>query len=97
MESLQPKVVIVGNAIRKGDDPDRMKSYMANPRFEGMWRLHVTANHDDLDGDKNMIANIDADQAKDKGYNLRLRIQKNGNITVINERNGYNKTYKAGG
>ena len=39
----------------------------------------------------------DADQAKDKGYNLRLRIQKNGNITVINERNGYNKTYKAGG
>lgn len=97
VESLQPKVVIVGNAIRKGDDPDRMKSYMANPRFEGMWRLHVTANHDDLDGDKNMIANIDADQAKDKGYNLRLRIQKNGNITVINERNGYNKTYKAGG
>ncbi|MBV9549173.1 MAG: MBL fold metallo-hydrolase [Alphaproteobacteria bacterium] len=96
VESLQPKVVIVGNAIRKGDDPDRIKSYMANPRFQGIWHLHVSAGHDELDGDKNQIANPDADQAKDKAYNLRLRIQKNGNITVINERNGFNKTYKAG-
>jgi competence protein ComEC len=97
VESLQPKIVIVGNAIGKGDDPDRIKSYMANPRFQGMWHLHVSRGHDDLDGDTNMIANPDHDQAKDKTYNLRLRIQKNGNITVINERNGYNKTYKAGG
>ena len=26
-------------------------------------------------------------------YNLRLRIEKDGKITVINERNGFNKTY----
>jgi len=44
-----------------------------------------------------MIANTDLDQSKDKMFNIRLRIQKNGNITVINERNGYNRTYKAGG
>jgi competence protein ComEC len=96
VESLQPKVVIVGNAIGKGDDPDRVKSYMANPRFQGMWRLHVSRGHDELDGDKNQIANVDPDQAKDKMFNLRLRIQKNGTITVINERNGFNKTYTAG-
>ena len=97
VESLQPRIVIIGNAINKGDDPDRVKSYMANPRFQGIWHLHVSRGHDELDGDKNMIANIDPDQAKDKMQNLRLRIQKNGTITVINERNGYNKTYKAGG
>lgn len=97
VESLQPKIVLVGNAIMKGDDPDRMKSYMANPRFQGIWRLHVTRNHDELDGDKNMIANINSDPAKDESHNLRLRIRKNGDITVINERNGYNKSYKAGG
>ncbi|HEX4273239.1 MAG TPA: hypothetical protein VHZ32_17745, partial [Rhizomicrobium sp.] len=97
VESLQPKIVLVGNAIGKGDDPDRIKSYMANPRFEGMWHLHVSRGHDELDGDTNMIANPDHDQAKDKENNIRLRIQKNGTITVINERNGYNKTYKAGG
>ena len=70
---------------------------MVNPRFQGIWHLHVSRGHDELDGDKNMIANTDPDQAKDKMYNLRLRIQKNGNITVINERNGFNRTYKAGG
>jgi len=96
VESLQPKIVIVGNAIGKGDDPDRVKSYMANPRFQGIWHLHVSRGHDDLDGDINMIANPDHDQAKDKTYNLRLRIRPNGEITVINERNGYNKTYKGG-
>jgi len=35
--------------------------------------------------------------AVDKAYGLRLRIRPNGDITVINERNGYNKSYKAGG
>jgi hypothetical protein len=96
VESLQPKIVIVGNAIGKGDDPDRIKSYMANPRFQSMWHLHVSRGHDDLDGDVNQIANPDHDQTKDKTYNLRLRIKKDGSITVINERNGYNKSYKAG-
>jgi glyoxylase-like metal-dependent hydrolase (beta-lactamase superfamily II) len=97
VESLQPIVTIVGNSITKGDDPDRVKSYMANPRNQGVWHLHISRGHDALDGDKNMIANINTDPAQDKSYNLRLRIRPNGDITVINERNGYNKTYKAGG
>ena len=61
-----------------------------------MWHLHITQGHDELDGDKNQIANINSNPADDKSYNLRLRIRKNGDITVINERNGYNKSYKAG-
>jgi glyoxylase-like metal-dependent hydrolase (beta-lactamase superfamily II) len=97
VESLQPKIVLVGNAIRKGDDPERMRSYMANPRFASMWHLHITQGHDELDGDKNQIANINSNPADDKSYNLRLRIKKDGDITVINERNGFNKTYLAGG
>jgi competence protein ComEC len=97
MASLQPKVVIVGNAINKGDDPDRVKSLMANPRFQGIWHLHVTRGHDELDGDPNMIANPSPDATADQRYNLRLRIRPNGEITVINERTGFNKTYKAGG
>ena len=51
VESLQPKIVIIGNAINKGDDPDRVKSYMANPRFQGVWHLHVSRGHDELDGE----------------------------------------------
>ena len=44
-----------------------------------------------------MIANTDDDLAKDKAYNLRIRVTPAGQITVINERNGYNKTYTARG
>jgi competence protein ComEC len=94
--SLQPKVVIVGNAINKGDDPDRIKSLMANPRFQGIWHLHVTRGHDEVDGDPNMIANNSPDAAADGRYNLRLRIRPSGEITVINERTGFNKSYHAG-
>jgi competence protein ComEC len=97
LAALQPIVVIEGNSARKGDDPVRVKTMMDSGRVQGMWRLHLNTAHPDLDGPLDMIANPNTDPAQDKDYNLRLRILKDGDITVINERNGYNKTYKAGG
>lgn len=93
--ALQPVVVIEGNGITKGDAPDRVKSFMESGRVQGFWRLHRNTQHPDLDGADDMIANPGADAAKDSHYNLRLRILKSGTITVINERNGFNKTYQA--
>lgn len=93
--ALQPVVVIEGNGITKGDAPDRVKSFMESGRVQGFWRLHRNTQHPDLDGADDMIANPGADAAKDSHYNLRLRILKSGAITVINERNGFNKTYQA--
>ena len=48
-----------------------------------------------MNGDPQLIANPDADQSNDKFFGLRLRIERDGKITVINERNGYNRTYQA--
>jgi hypothetical protein len=94
--ALQPVVVIEGNGITKGDDPDRVKSLMGSPRIQGFWRLHRNIRHPELDGPEDMIANpVDA-PAQDHAYNLRLRILKSGDVTVINERNGFNKTYHTG-
>jgi hypothetical protein len=84
----------MGNAPRKGDDPERVKTIQNSPRFQALWRLHVSAVNPQIDGDPDMIANINNTQADDKAYNLRLRIRKDGEITVINERNGFNKIYK---
>jgi competence protein ComEC len=97
LAALQPIVVIEGNSNRKGDDPVRVKTIMDSGRVQGMWRLHLNTAHPDLDGPQDMIANTNTDPAQDKDYNLRLRILKDGDVTVINERNGYNKTYKTGG
>ena len=97
LAALQPIVVIEGNGVTKGDDPERVKTIMDSGRVQGFWRLHRNSQHPALDGDTNMIANPVADAASDRAFNLRLRILKTGSITVINERNGFNRTYKAGG
>jgi hypothetical protein len=85
----------VGNSARKGADAARMKTIQASPRIQGVWQLHTTTVAPDINVPADMIANEGTDQAKDKAYALRLRIEKNGKITVINERTGYNKTYGA--
>lgn len=97
LNSLQPIVTIMGDSAFKGDDPERVKTIEANPRFQGLWRLHGSRLHPEIDGSPDMIANPNPDAAQDGDYNLRLRIRKNGAITVINERNGFNKTYQSGG
>lgn len=93
VNSLAPIVTIMGNSPRKGADAARMKTITASPRFQGMWQLHTTTVAPDVNVATDMIANPVTDQSKDKAYGLRLRIQKDGKVTVINERNGYNKTY----
>jgi hypothetical protein len=95
LNALAPVVAIVGNSARKGADAERMKTIKASPRIQGVWQLHTTTVSPDTNVDPQMIANLDGDQTKDRAYGLRLRIEKDGKITVINERNGYNKTYAA--
>ena len=73
-----------------------MKTIEANPRFQAMWQLHASRTDPQTNVAPDMIANPDPDSAKDDRYNLRLEIKKDGNITVINQRNDFSKTYKAG-
>jgi competence protein ComEC len=94
VNSLQPVVAIVGNSARKGADAERMASIKSSPRIQGVWQLHTTTVAPDANVAADMIANPDTDNAKDKFYDLRLRIRKDGDVTVINERNGFNKTYQ---
>jgi len=93
LNSLQPVVAIVGNSARKGADATRMKTIKDSPRIQGVWQLHTTTVAPDVNVPVDMIANPGTDQKSDMAYNLRLRIEKDGKITVINERNGFNKTY----
>jgi beta-lactamase superfamily II metal-dependent hydrolase len=95
VNALAPIVAIVGNSPRKGADAERMKTIKASPRIQGVWQLHTTTVAPDVNVATDMIANPVTDQSKDMAFGLRLRIEKDGKVTVINERNGYNKTYQA--
>jgi len=93
VNALAPIVAIVGNSPRKGADAARMKTIKDSPRIQGVWQLHTTTVAPDANVPADMIANPVTDQSKDKAFGLRLRIERSGKVTVINERNGYNKTY----
>jgi competence protein ComEC len=95
VNALAPIVTIMGNSARKGGDPARVKTIESSPRNQGLWKLHASTTNPGVNGDPQMIANPDADQTLDKFHTLRLRIERNGKITVINERNGFNKSYQA--
>ena len=95
LNAMAPVVAIVGNSARKGADAARMKTIKASPRIQDIWQLHTTTVSPDVNVATDMISNPDTDQSKDKFHALRLRIEKDGKVTVINERNGFNKTYGA--
>ena len=95
VNALAPIVAIVGNSARKGADAERMKTIKSSPRIQGVWQLHTTTVAPEVNVATDMIANPGTDQSKDMAYGLRLRIEKDGKVTVINERNGFNKTYGA--
>jgi hypothetical protein len=95
VNAMAPIVTIMGNSARKGADPARVKTIQSSPRHQDLWKLHYSTPNPDVNGDPQLIANEDADQTRDKFLGLRLRIERNGKITVINERNGFNKTYQA--
>lgn len=95
VNAMAPIVTIMGNSARKGGDPARVATIEKSPRNQGLWKLHASTTNPDVNGDPQMIANPDADQTKDRFNALRLRIERDGKITVINERNGYNKSYQA--
>lgn len=96
VNSLRPIVTIMGNSATKGDDPERVKTIETSPRFQAMWQLHASRTDPQVNVSPDMTANPDPDSARDERYNLRLQITKDGNITVINERNDFTRTYKAG-
>lgn len=95
VNALAPIVAIVGNSARKGADAERMKTIKSSPRIQGVWQLHTSTVASDANVPIEMIANDSTDASKDLARGLRLRIEKSGRITVINERNGFNKSYEA--
>ena len=95
VNAMAPIVAIVGNSARKGADAARMKTIKSSPRIQDVWQLHTTTVAPEVNVAADMISNPDTDQTKDQFHALRLRIERDGRVTVINERNGFNKSYKA--
>jgi len=91
IHALAPRVAIMNNGPRKGDDPAGWKTVSESPGLEDLWQLHFglaagkEANAPDL-----RIANIEEHGA---GLYLKVTAEESGEFTVYNPRNKYSKTY----
>ena len=104
--AIKPQVVVVNNGPRKGlggTSPgfrevstahyDRIA---ASPGIEGIWQGHRSL----LDPDpahntaEEMIANLE-DTAECRGHWIRASVSQDGTFTVMNNRNGFTRSYTA--
>jgi competence protein ComEC len=94
VDAVHPRVSIMNNGAHKGGSPDAWQIVKDSPGLEDLWQVHYA-----MDGGKEhnvadpFIANVDEHC---QGQYLKLTAESNGSFSVLNERNKYLKTYKAG-
>jgi beta-lactamase superfamily II metal-dependent hydrolase len=95
VDAVHPRVAIMNNGAHKGGSPDAWQIVKDSPGLEDLWQLHYA-----LDGGKDhnvpdpFIANVDE---QGPGQYIKLTAEGNGSFTVWNQRNKFEKIYKAGG
>jgi competence protein ComEC len=92
VHALEPRVAIMNNGPRKGDDPEVWQTIHDTRGLLDLWQLHYGIDagktHNTAD---TLIANLDE---ACEGRWLKLTAEKDGTFTVYNSRNKYQKTYK---
>lgn len=93
VHALKPRVAVMNNGAKKGGQPEAWKTVKASPGLEDLWQLHFSvAGASEHNSPEAMIANL-AEQCA--GKYIRVSASQDGSFTVLNERNGYTKTYAA--
>jgi competence protein ComEC len=95
VDAVHPRVAIMNNGPHKGGSPDAWQIVKDSPGLEDLWQLHYA-----IDGGKehnvpdSLIANVDEHCM---GQYIKLMAEGNGSFTVWNQRNKFEKVYKATG
>jgi competence protein ComEC len=93
VHAIHPRVAIMNNGARKGGNPDAWQVVKDSPGLEDLWQLHYS-----MEGGKEhnvpdtFVANVDEHC---QGDYLKLTVDPNGSFTVFNQRNKFQKIYKA--
>ena len=92
VEALHPRVAIMNNGARKGGSPAAWQVIHSSPGLQDIWQVHYAVEGGkDHNVPEAMIANID--EKDDEGKWLKVSADSNGDITVYNSRNKFQKTY----
>jgi beta-lactamase superfamily II metal-dependent hydrolase len=95
VDAVHPRVAIMNNGAKKGGSPDAWQIVKDSPGLEDLWQLHYAeAGGKEHNVADSFVANVDQ---QDDGKYLKLTAQDNGSFTVWNQRNKFEKVYKASG
>ena len=94
VQAVHPRVAIMNNGAKKGGSPDAWQIVKDSPGLEDLWQLHYAeAGGKEHNVADSFIANVD----QGDGDYIKLTAEGNGTFTVWNQRNKFEKVYKASG
>jgi competence protein ComEC len=95
VDAVHPRVAIMNNGAQKGASPEAWQTVKDSPGLEDLWQLHFAeAGGKEHNVADSFIANIDK---QNDGQYIKLTAEGNGSFTVWNQRNKFEKVYKAAG
>jgi competence protein ComEC len=90
--AVHPRVAIMNNGAHKGGSPAAWQIVQDSPGLEDLWQLHyAVAGGQEHNVAEKFIAN--PEEKADAGDYIKVTAEPDGTFTVLNERNGYRKTY----
>ncbi len=101
VNAIAPRVAIMDNGGHKGADPGAWTIVEHSPRIansDALWQLHTAEAPGSHNVAAGRIANLSpaaGGPARDAGYALELTAQRDGSLTMKNERTGQTVTYPA--
>lgn len=91
VHALAPKVAVMNNGARKGGSPSAWQVVSSSPGLKDLWQVHYSvAGGKDNNVAAERIANL---KENCSGQWIEVSASNNGDMTVLNSRNGYKKTY----
>jgi competence protein ComEC len=95
VDAVHPRVAIMNNGATKGGSPEAWQTIKDSPGLEDLWQLHYAeAGGKEHNVADSFIANVDQ---QNEGQYIKLTAEGNGSFTVWNQRNKFEKVYKASG
>ncbi len=92
VHAFAPRVAIMDNGAHKGGTAEAYQAIKSSPGLADIWQLHyAVAGGDANNAPPNFISNVS--ENPDEGYGIQLTVQRDGNYTVTNLRNGFSQQY----
>lgn len=91
VRGIEPRVALINNGPKKGDDPQVYETVRGTRGLADIWQLHYAVTTDkEHNSPDSFIANVDV---QCQGLWLKVVAKPNGDFTVYNPRNKFEKTY----